>query len=188
MSTFHSRVCIKLIIFSKNLIWNLIYLAKSLSDTEWKFIIDDIHCVNQRWAVRKSANLRTKLKKRFADLPQMWQFAIWGPSYFCGLKTSANPQIHGWRTGTTTLCRSWLYPPVRDLWIRLLYLKRWEVEPAFAERDRKHTMIDLRGISTNWLKNQLCPFIMLSGYGLSRSHLAGPDGPFSNSIEFLAHL
>ncbi len=26
----------------------------------------------------------------------------------------------GWRAGTTTLCQSWLYPPVIDLWIRLL--------------------------------------------------------------------
>ncbi len=34
--------------------------------------------------------------------------------------------------------------------------------PAFAERDRKHTMIDLGEISTNWFKNQLCPFIRLS--------------------------
>ncbi len=29
--------------------------------------------------------------------------------------------------------------------------------PAFAKRDKKQTMIDLRGISTNWFKNQLCP-------------------------------
>ncbi len=29
-------------------------------------------------------------------------------------------RLHGWRVGTTTLCRSWLYPPVRDLWIQLL--------------------------------------------------------------------
>jgi hypothetical protein len=26
-------------------------------------------------------------------------------------------------------------------------------------------MIDLRGILTNWFKNQLCPFTRLSGYG-----------------------
>jgi hypothetical protein len=30
-------------------------------------------------------------------------------------------------------------------------------KPAIAERDKKPTMIDLRGISTNWFKNQLCP-------------------------------
>jgi hypothetical protein len=35
-------------------------------------------------------------------------------------------------------------------------------KPAFAEKDQKQTMIDLRGISTNWLKNQLCPSIRLS--------------------------
>jgi hypothetical protein len=29
-------------------------------------------------------------------------------------------------------------------------------------------MIDLRGISTNWFKNQLCPSTRLSGYGLCR--------------------
>jgi hypothetical protein len=33
---------------------------------------------------------------------------------------------------------------------------------AFAERDKKQTMIDLREISTNWFKNQLCPSIRLS--------------------------
>jgi|LakMenEpi03Aug12_release.lakeMendotaPanAssembly.Ray.scaffolds.fasta_scaffold2500607_1 hypothetical protein len=32
-------------------------------------------------------------------------------------------------------------------------------KPAFAKRDEKQAMIDLRGISTNWLKNQLCPTI-----------------------------
>jgi hypothetical protein len=33
------------------------------------------------------------------------------------------PASHvAWRAGTTTLCRSWFYPPVRDLWIRLLVL------------------------------------------------------------------
>jgi hypothetical protein len=26
--------------------------------------------------------------------------------------------------------------------------------PAFAERDKKQTMVDLRGRSTNWFKNQ----------------------------------
>jgi hypothetical protein len=35
-------------------------------------------------------------------------------------------------------------------------------KPACAERDKRQTMIDLRGISTNWLKNQLCPSIKLS--------------------------
>ncbi len=35
-------------------------------------------------------------------------------------------------------------------------------KPAFAKRDKKQTMIDLRGISTNWLKNQLCSSIRLS--------------------------
>ncbi len=28
-------------------------------------------------------------------------------------------RVHGWRASTTNLCRSWLHPPVRDLWIRL---------------------------------------------------------------------
>jgi hypothetical protein len=35
-------------------------------------------------------------------------------------------------------------------------------KPAFAARDKKQTMIDLRGISANWFKNQLCPPIRLS--------------------------
>jgi hypothetical protein len=28
-------------------------------------------------------------------------------------------------------------------------------EPSFVDRDKKQTRIDLRGISTNWFKNQL---------------------------------
>jgi hypothetical protein len=35
-------------------------------------------------------------------------------------------------------------------------------KPAFAERVKKQTMIDLGGISTNWFKNQLCSSIRLS--------------------------
>jgi len=30
-------------------------------------------------------------------------------------------RLHAWRACTTTLCRSWLSSPVRDLWIRLQY-------------------------------------------------------------------
>jgi hypothetical protein len=30
-------------------------------------------------------------------------------------------------------------------------------KPAFAERDKKQTMIDLRKIYKNWFENQLCP-------------------------------
>jgi hypothetical protein len=35
-------------------------------------------------------------------------------------------------------------------------------KPAFAKRDKKQTMIDLRGIATNWFKNQQRPSIKLS--------------------------
>jgi hypothetical protein len=35
-------------------------------------------------------------------------------------------------------------------------------KPALAERDKKQTMIGLRGVSTNWLKNLFCPAIRLS--------------------------
>jgi hypothetical protein len=35
-------------------------------------------------------------------------------------------------------------------------------KPAFAERDKKQTMLDLRGISTNWFENQFCPSTRLS--------------------------
>jgi hypothetical protein len=34
-------------------------------------------------------------------------------------------RLHGWRAGTTTLFRSWLYPPVRDLWLRLQITDQW---------------------------------------------------------------
>jgi hypothetical protein len=36
---------------------------------------------------------------------------------------------------------------------------------AFAERD-KQTIIELREISSKWLKNQLCPPVGFLGYGL----------------------
>jgi hypothetical protein len=36
------------------------------------------------------------------------------------------------------------------------------LKPAFAEIDKKQTMIDLRGISTNWFENQLCSSIRFS--------------------------
>jgi hypothetical protein len=39
---------------------------------------------------------------------------------------------------------------------------RLNFKPAFAEKDTKQTMTDLRGISTNWFKNHLCPSIRLS--------------------------
>jgi hypothetical protein len=35
---------------------------------------------------------------------------------------------------------------------------------------KKQKMIDLRGISTNWFKNQLCPFTRLLSYGLRVPH------------------
>jgi hypothetical protein len=34
-------------------------------------------------------------------------------------------------------------------------------KPAFAERDKKQTMIDLRGISTNWFKSPSTRFSRL---------------------------
>jgi hypothetical protein len=41
-------------------------------------------------------------------------------------------------------------------------------KPAFAKRDKKHTMTDLPGISTNWFKNQFfCPFIGFLDCGIS---------------------
>ncbi len=44
-------------------------------------------------------------------------------------------------------------------------------KPAFAKRDKKHTMIDFRVIATNWFKNQFCPSIRLSRmWTLSRSN------------------
>jgi hypothetical protein len=32
---------------------------------------------------------------------------------------------------------------------------------GFAERGKKQKMTDLRGISSNWFKNQFCPLIRL---------------------------
>jgi hypothetical protein len=46
---------------------------------------------------RKFADLNFLLCFVFADLPQMWQITVLrffcGTNYFCGLKTSANPQM-----------------------------------------------------------------------------------------------
>ncbi len=40
---------------------------------------------------------------------------------FC-IGFSYRPASHvAWRAGTTIPCRSWLYPPVMDIWIRLLH-------------------------------------------------------------------
>jgi hypothetical protein len=52
----------------------------------------------RRSQIRKFAGL---ISFRFADLPQLWQFAICGfcdlrIQLFCGLKTSANPQLHNY--------------------------------------------------------------------------------------------
>jgi hypothetical protein len=41
------------------------------------------------------------------------------------------------------------------------------LKPAFAKRDKKQTLIDIRGISTNRFKNLFCLSTRLSiGYGL----------------------
>ena len=61
-------------------------------------------------------------------------------------------------------------------------------KPAFAERVKKQTMIDLQGISTNWFKNQLCSSIRLSRLralrwvetGLNRSILINCHVGFDN--------
>jgi hypothetical protein len=42
--------------------------------------------------------------------------------------------------------------PSQGLRIRLLISNGGRFKPAFAKRDKKQTMIDLRGISTNWFK------------------------------------
>ncbi len=50
---------------------------------------------------------------------------------------------------------------LRDGGHEQLISNRGRIKPAFAKRDKKQTMIDIRGISTNWFKNQLCPTIRL---------------------------
>jgi hypothetical protein len=47
----------------------------------------------------------------------------------------------------------------------------------FAERDKKQTMIGLRGISTNWFKTQVCAPAMISGYWLWHKTMAKKFGP-----------
>jgi hypothetical protein len=56
--------------------------------------------------------------------------SLTGDEVYSGVGLSyRHARLHSWRVGTTTLCRSWLYPPVRDLWIR--------------QRTKKRTSIDL---------------------------------------------
>ncbi len=70
-------------------------------------------------ANRKSENQRTSLFFRFADLPQMQQFRdlrfvdlrfvdlrFADSIIFCGLKTSANPQIHNFLLTNLRICDS----------------------------------------------------------------------------------
>ncbi len=47
----------------------------------------------------------------------------------------------------------------------MVVMKSRSLESAFAERNKKQIMIDLRGISSNWFKNQLCPSIRFSWLG-----------------------
>jgi hypothetical protein len=64
--------------------------------------------------------------------------------------------------------------------------------PAFAERDRKQTMIDLRGIASNWFKNQFCPSIRLARLRALSSMTNSPFFslfiPFSVSSMFIFFL
>jgi hypothetical protein len=67
--------------------------------------------------------------------------------------------------------------PSEGLRIRLLISNGGRFKPAFAKRDWKQTVIDLRGISTNWFKNQLCPSIRLSRMrALNLGQQATPGG------------
>jgi len=45
---------------------------------------------------------------------------------------------------------------------------------VFAERDMKQAMIDFRGISANWFKNQLCPSIRFSRLHALRGQVRSP--------------
>jgi hypothetical protein len=51
---------------------------------------------------------------------------------------------------------------LRDFGHEQLISNGGRFKSTFAKRDKKRTMIDLRGIPTNWFKNQLCPSIRLS--------------------------
>ncbi len=67
------------------------------------------------------------LCKAVAEFIDSWQ----GDKINPGIGLSyRHPRLHGWRVGTTTLCRSWLYPSIRDLWnnieIRLLEINSFE--------------------------------------------------------------
>jgi hypothetical protein len=48
-----------------------------------------------------------------------WDLLIVLPRWWTHTRQSCT-RLHGWHAGTTTLCQSWLLPPVRDLKIRLL--------------------------------------------------------------------
>jgi hypothetical protein len=47
----------------------------------------------------------------------------------------------------------WDHTFVPSRWSNGLISNGGRFKPAFAERDKKQTMTDLRGISANWFKN-----------------------------------
>ncbi len=49
--------------------------------------------------------------------------------------------------------------------IRWSQMVSW-FKPPFAERDNKQSMIDLRGISTNWFETSYVPLLGFLGYKL----------------------
>ena len=56
----------------------------------------------------------------FSDNSSRIHRSLMGDKVNSYIRLSYRPANHvAWHAGTTTLCRSWLYPPVRSLWIRL---------------------------------------------------------------------
>jgi hypothetical protein len=70
--------------------------------------------------------------------------------------------------GHAALLRRSETPPIKECAelthgaLLLIYYSEVFIKPAFAEREKKQTLMDLCGISKNWFKNQFCPYTRLS--------------------------
>jgi hypothetical protein len=66
-------------------------------------------------------------------------------------------RLHGWRAGTTTLCRSWLYPPVRYLWIPQLAARLQRLAGRYDNPMPESTISPIQG---TWIWLQIIIWII----------------------------
>ncbi len=89
-----------------------------------------------------------------------------------------------WSQHTKTGCKCLDTGQIRDCGHDQLISSGGRFEPAFAERDKKQTMIDLRWILTNLIWNQLCPSVR---WREAREYWMIYKGPGFLAVVFFAH-